>query len=344
MKRLSIFLALLSLIVLSGCALLSTNGKTKDVQIGAYYFDGWGTDKSSAFTSKLLNQYPERKPIWGWRDDSLEIMERQIDIAAENGIDFFAFCWYWADDMGAFNEKAVKSKPAHISLDLFLKAKNKNKMKFCIMIANHDGARIQGEENWRRAVDYFADNYFKDPQYFCVDSNPVLIYYLPQEPHNHLVAMREEAVIKGFKGLYTMSCGYNLDGYDAMTWYNAFNGKKQSEAHEYKELSKYIESAWRIIPENIVVAPLCSAGWDKRPWEKKENSVYYINRSPRVFRKHLYKAVDYLGSRGKPNPIIMIYAWNEYGEGGYLAPTLGDKKGRYLKQVKKAKRYARRNH
>ena len=35
----------------------------------------------------------------------------------------------------------------------------------------------------------------------------------------------------------------------------------------------------------------------------------------------------------------MIYAWNEYGEGGYIAPTKEDRRGRYLKQVKKAKKY-----
>lgn len=29
--------------------------------------------------------------------------------------------------------------------------------------------------------------------------------------------------------------------------------------------------------------------------------------------------------------MILIYAWNEYGEGGYIAPTVGDPKGKYLK-------------
>ena len=90
------------------------------------------------------------------------------------------------------------------------------------------------------------------------------------------------------------------------------------------------------------MAPLCSVGWDKRPWENVEKSVYYVNKSTSAFREHLYRAVDYLYSRNTPNSIIMIYAWNEYGEGGYLAPTVGDKRGKFLKQVKKTKRYARR--
>ena len=28
--------------------------------------------------------------------------------------------------------------------------------------------------------------------------------------------------------------------------------------------------------------------------------------------------------------IVLIYAWNEFGEGGYIAPTKGDPQGSYL--------------
>jgi len=340
MKRVLLFLS--SVFLLNSCALLSTKGMTHDLQIGAYYYDGWASDKSSALTQKLLNQYADRMPVWGWRDDSLEIMEQQIEIASKNGIDFFAFCWYWADDQGPFNEKVVKAEPAHTSLDLFLKARNKDKMKFCIMIANHDGARIEGEENWKRVIEYFADNYFSDSQYLTINNNPVVIYYLPMEAQPHVAEMREVAVSKGYNGLYTMSCGYKLDGYDAQTWYNSFNGKKESEAQDYESLFSWIEGIRNKASVNTVVAPLCSVGWDKRPWENVEKSVYYVNKSPSAFRKHLYRAVDFLNSRNTPNPIIMIYAWNEYGEGGYLAPTVGDKRGKFLKQIKNAKRYAKR--
>lgn len=32
--------------------------------------------------------------------------------------------------------------------------------------------------------------------------------------------------------------------------------------------------------------------------------------------------------------LLLIYAWNELGEGGYLVPTKGDPKAQYLKVVK----------
>ena len=39
--------------------------------------------------------------------------------------------------------------------------------------------------------------------------------------------------------------------------------------------------------------------------------------------------------------LVLLYAWNEYGEGGYLAPTKGDPAGSFLKEIKRiAERHA----
>ena len=75
--------------------------------IGAYYFDGWSGknrydgDASQPWakgapthlTKKLAGEFGYREPVWGWRNDSQEIMDRQIRLASENGVDFFLFCW-----------------------------------------------------------------------------------------------------------------------------------------------------------------------------------------------------------------------------------------------------------
>ncbi len=65
--------------------------------VGAYYFDGWAgrhrladtaawaKDAPTHLTRRMLDEFPDREPIWGWRDDRQEIVEQQIDLAADHG-------------------------------------------------------------------------------------------------------------------------------------------------------------------------------------------------------------------------------------------------------------------
>ena len=121
--------------------------------VGAYYFDGWAGNSDrwlddpawtklhppTHLTKRMIEEFADREPIWGWRDDKLEIMERQIDLAADNGIAFFAFCWYWNNDA-----KKLAEDPKHVGLNLFLKARNNHRLKFCLLVANHQGYLIPG--------------------------------------------------------------------------------------------------------------------------------------------------------------------------------------------------------
>ena len=46
--------------------------------VGAYYFDGW-TGQTFHITELLQTEFADRKPVWGWKDDTIEIMQKQID-------------------------------------------------------------------------------------------------------------------------------------------------------------------------------------------------------------------------------------------------------------------------
>jgi hypothetical protein len=48
-------------------------------------------------SERLLNEFPDREPVWGWVNDSVENMELQIKLASEGGVDFFSFCWYYPE-------------------------------------------------------------------------------------------------------------------------------------------------------------------------------------------------------------------------------------------------------
>ncbi len=183
--RISTAVGVIALVILSGWAAVGrANAGQAPVPravVGAYYFDGWAGQHRLAATEawakeapthlskRMLEEFPEREPIWGWRDDRQEIVERQIDLAADHGIAFFAFCWYWHP-----TQQQIDEDPKHTGLNLFLKARNKDRMKYCLLVANHEGFLIGNAENWRQAAERWMP-YLTDKRYVTVDGKPLVI-------------------------------------------------------------------------------------------------------------------------------------------------------------------------
>jgi len=328
-----------------------TVANDKKTLVGTYYFDGWSGQQSSNeqilangvapshLTKKLSTQFCSRQPIWGWRDDDISIMERQIDLAADNGIDFFMFCWYYGDDKGKLNTKTIETSSLNTSIQLFMRAKNKHKMKFAVLIANHEGHEIDGKEQWIATIQYLSNKYFTDSQYLKIDNCPVVEFYVPEQPHKYIKEIRATTKKKGYKDLCFFSCGKFYPDADINGWYNIIpNNTGKANKQKYKELTSYTEECWYWEHNNYNVIPIVMAGWDKRPWEDTESSAYYIKRSPKLFGRHFQKAIECINASSPKIPIIMIYAWNEIGEGGYLIPTKEDKNAKFLKQIRKARK------
>jgi hypothetical protein len=69
-------------------------------------------------------------PLWGYTNEAdPKVMEKKINAATSHGVNIFIYDWYWYDGK-PFLESALDSG--------FLQAKNRNKMKFYLMWANHD--------------------------------------------------------------------------------------------------------------------------------------------------------------------------------------------------------------
>ena len=59
--------------------------------------------------------------------------------------------------------------------------------------------------------------------------------------------------------------------------------------------------------------------------------------TPQQFKNYLRSSIQWM----KENPtlttrerVVLLYAWNELGEGGYLVPTKGDPEAAKLKAIK----------
>ncbi len=90
------------------------------------------------------------------------------------------------------------------------------------------------------------------------------------------------------------------------------------------------------------VHPGSNGRWDKRPWEgpsglNQKPGWYFPDRTPAAFGLFLKSAIDWMDAHPEQTTkerLVLVYAWNEFGEGGYIAPTQGDPDGRYLKALK----------
>lgn len=100
---------------------------------------------------------------------------------------------------------------------------------------------------------------------------------------------------------------------------------------EYKDVIKNYfapEDAW----DNII--PTIVPQWDRTPRVGSYDGVY-VNATPEEFQKHVENALELISKKKAQHQILMLRAWNEWGEGNYVEPDLRFGHG-WLKAVKNA--------
>ena len=324
----------------------ATTAPSARVKAGAYYFEGWtGKTDDLHLTPRLRTEFFDREPVWGWRTGTVEIMRRQIDYAADHGIGFFAFCWYWP-------EGAEKETPLNDGLRKYLGAPNKERLEFCLLVANHGGYNLYPKD-WDAACDEWV-KLFRDPQHLTVDGKPLLIFFSQNELRRSLggsdaVAksfqhLRNKAEAAGLPGVTIAACcapgpenGWadlgqlKREGYDVFTGYNyhGYPMKGDQQIHAFATMVEGHADLWdRFARKNVApYIPVVTTGWDRRPWQdagKPVPEAYYPDRTPPQVTDFVRRAVRWLDAhpdRTTRERILLLYAWNENGEGGFLTPT-----------------------
>ena len=141
------------------CRILIKSRGEKNMKLGAYFWDGWYA-KIPHWTDRLMRDFTCREPVWGWQGSTVENMELQINYAADAGLSFFAFDWYYPQ-----NGKVSEMNNA---VDRFLASSNHNRMKFCLLVANHEGGYIfrdKWEDACRRFMPYLTNDDVKNEGY-----------------------------------------------------------------------------------------------------------------------------------------------------------------------------------
>lgn len=304
-------------------------------------------------TPRFEGHYQPKVPLWGYEpDDDPEVMERWIEAATDHGVNVFIFDWYWFDE-GPFLESSLNNG--------FLKAKNKDKMQFYLMWANHDVRRNywnvhkfeddtsimwEGAVDWKNfkiIVDRVINKYFSQANYFKIDGCPVYSVFsidnliksfgTLEETQKALAYFRDETKKAGFPDLHLQLIGngapgenliQNIEalGANSITKYN-WGGPHPEDYIRWGTESMQRREQW---DEALTIPffPNASIGWDDSPRfpEKGKEHVVHYNKSPESFSAFLQKAKEYCDDHPEQPKIITVFSWNEWIEGSYLLPDI----------------------
>ncbi len=326
-----------------------------DYLVGALYYPGWVPGQGSGWN--LLEPFPERKPALGYHDaSSPTVSDWEIKWALENGINFFALCWY-----APFGKGEIKAKDLFLGQTLhegLLKSHFLDRFHFALLWENSVGEAVSRERLMNDFLPFWITNYFKNPSYLVVDGKPVLFVYDVkkfvanqggvEEAARSVSLMRQALVNEGFQGLWLVGEYRGTDpapfkemadiGFDASFpyCYGVSKPKNNREAvEEIMDIARLQDGA-----SGIPVIATASVSWDPQPW------IEYIDYpwnpisfwlDPAHFKECVERMKKRIDGRLEGNPLakrmLLIDNWNEYAEGHWVAPSR--KEGfRYLNAIR----------
>jgi hypothetical protein len=247
-----------------------------------------------------------RGPLLGELDESKPgTWEKYNTIARQHGIDVLIWDWYWYDGKPALHEALE---------DGFLKASNKDDVKFACMWTNHSWyilfptMQTNGipkyppsyappdkdlDTSWQ-SMSYIVSRYFHLPNYWKIDGKPVLCIWDP----NHLeksigitgtkkliADLREYAKSLGHEGIHIHASGFyspncKEEGYDTSGSYNPLDWSASRFQPKENEICDY----------EIAAADVVTKIW---PEEYKKKTIPYIpavapgwDSTPRYIPRH----------------------------------------------------------
>jgi hypothetical protein len=327
-------------------AMHDLRAQSGSITLGAYYFDGWTTPKSNHLTPKLRDSFPDRKPKWGWVTSTPDIIKEQIDLAADAGLSFFCFDWYYPD----YDHQHFREDPLNHALSLYLAAPNRSRLKFSLIVCNHAGQEI-GPSDWPAVTDEWV-RLFGQSGYLQVAGKPYLAFFdlkslirlfgSKDAVRQAMDDLRNKARQAGLAGVTLAVCvspnaaaiGEAKDcGFDAVTGYNYPDPgyKDNVKIHHVDSLASFGRYVWEHFHHSdMPYVPVATLNWDPRPWANGSNWYTKVGRFTGYDGNTVYRAVkalkDWINNNpgSDPDNVALLYAWNEYGEGAWLTPSEND--------------------
>lgn len=291
------------------------------------------------------------------------VIDNQAKMARKYGVDGFVFYHYW------FSGKKIFEKPVENLLN-----DDSINIDYCLCWANETWSRTWegknsevlikqdygSEDDWIEHIKYLYA-FFCDKRYIKVNGHPVLFIYSMNQYNrfnemikiwndylekqgckaihliefmrakNNEVACKYSKAVIEFEPLYSIR--YDVSFFRKVKRYlcKVF---KMIDFQNYDKIWEKIISRKRVY-DNRIIYKSCFTAWDNSPRKGKKNSIIIKGAKPAKFGDYFYRLLE-SKRRESSNEIVIINAWNEWGEGAILEPTENDGFG-YLEALKSAR-------
>ena len=307
--------------------------------VGAIRWDAWCGNVHPVGLAVERNlsphQYHYRAPFYSkeisrdsiqCRGASLSIVQKENKYAKYCGINYWAFCWY------------PKNSGLDTIMRLYLQGEHKYGINWCCILgtANFD-ERTDGP---------WLMNEFRKGIYQKVLGKRPLLYILGQDigaqTINYLQQINRAA---GNDSIYVVAMGEDkntVDKYadsihaDAISAYTTW---AYNNGGTYYPLVPYTDSVrWeehRATGRQVI--PWVTTGRNTKPridhpvwWTKVEANEWTQDATPKQLATHVNDCLNWIEKHPSSTlaKTFLIYAWNEFDEGGYICPTLNNNKER----------------
>lgn len=274
-----------------------------------------------------------------------EAIVRQHVLAREYGLDGFIYYHYW------FSGKKLLEKPVEMLLDL-----PEATQSFCLCWANEPWTRVWdgksgeilmpqtfGDKNeWLAHIQYLI-KFFEDSRYAKIDNMPVFYVYSPSKipQFDEMIELWNKVLVsRGFGPLYLIEfiSGFNPSPHSSyskavMEFEPLYSARYQIGPIAYcrRALSKKIKHPdlisydylWdallkkdRVYDDREIVK--CGfTRFDNTP-RKGHRALVTVEATPEKFGEYFARMI--MKPRVRQSDIVVVNAWNEWGEGAVLEP------------------------
>lgn len=287
----------------------------------------------------------------------------QTELAKEYGVDGFCYWHYWFGNGRRLLEKPFQALVADKTIDFPFSLAWANETWEKKLWDNNKKNEIIAEQLYPGKKDYIDHFYalleaFSDKRYIRVNGKLFFVIYKPLDCPDidvfiktwrelaekedlgdfYFVAKdfdcrdKEKLLSLGFDAIYNDTV---LNIHHKLNMLSKIRLKVQRDVFGMPTTFKYKDAIKYMVTEDDYednIFPLVAPNWDHSPRSGRK-SLILTECDPVFFGKIIGEAIKAIKGKPTEQQIVMIRAWNEWGEGNHLEPDLKYGRG-YLEQLK----------